>query len=443
MAREFVTPDRILATGKNPYQSPPVDPGVDPYSLFSQQTLEFLALDGDQQAIAELSRRQAGGGTAPSIVDIGGGLVGVKMPDGTWQIREANAPGGGGSTRTQFPSEAALDAAQAELARAQIGNMAAQRENERRQAGLSAYTSLADRAMASAAEARKQQAEFAGIDPFRLIAAQHGRAPGTGMTPFDLFKGQLATTANQQIPQVNASSSADQIEAAVNTLIGAQQSQANQQPIPFAPAGMAMGGVMRPVAMGGLPPPAAPPPPVQFGGAGYGVMVGDGTINGDEEVMHMKPDGTVEVIPLIGGAAGGAVLPDPNLTVLPELFSNLRSDITRGAANEMAALGYLTEPSGSPARFGEGWGGRLAPLTVEQGYLEAGMDPAQAKRISGMIGLLPNPRNLASRLKSVPLNDMGLVLSAYKMAGMPAATFNELLKSALLTGPERKPVSLS
>ena len=55
-------------------------PTSDKYQLLSQSTLELLGFQGDEGALNELSRRQSQAGTPPSVVNIGGGFVGIQDP---------------------------------------------------------------------------------------------------------------------------------------------------------------------------------------------------------------------------------------------------------------------------------------------------------------------------------------------------------------------------
>lgn len=336
-------------------------------------------------------------------------------------------------------SQAQQEAAQAERDRLQREFEAQQQalrlEEERRQALLTTATRLLEGRQASRATKRGQLVSLAGNDPFRFTAALHQVDAGDTATPYDQFKSNLSNSVSTPLPTLNAGGGVAEIQGVVDKLNQMEAEENNYAPSPFV--GMAGGGT--------LPAPGQP----TFGGVGYGVIVGDGQMNGDEEVVIRRPDGSVEVVPIKGGADQGSVLPLPNLTVFPDLFKNLRNTMFKtygggaygnrpDAGNVQAnysALGF-TSPFGDKGgsthspMFGEGIGALYKPLSIEKGLLEAGDDPATAKAISDQIGTLPNPRNAAVFLSRLSPTEREAVLSLYRLAGVPDADFDNLVASA-------------
>lgn len=417
-------------TGPRPAENPP--PPISPYEAFDEDFLQLLALEGDQGAIAELvKRRQGGAAGTPTVVDIGGGFVGIKDPvSGEWIVREANTPGAGGGSSSFSSSEAGirlqaqLEAqARAEAQAFQAQQAALDREEARRQYLLNSATQLARERMAERAEGRRQSIDLAGKDPFRLIASLQAKPAGEGPTPYDALKTQVRSVAEQNIPQIGPNATVADLESAVTKM---QAMNTNVPAVPFT--GMATGGQIAP----GGP---------SFGGQGYSVMVGDRKMNGDEEIATMRPDGSVIITPLVGRAADGAalpqnasVIPQLNLTTLPESFQTLRDSMS-------GRLGITTTPSTQPARFGGGLGQIYGPLTLEKGLREALVPPEEAARLSNLIGQLPNPRNAANTFRYMNPAEKMAVLSAYQLAGIDPSTFDALVNSALIIGAPRRALS--
>lgn len=351
------------------------------------------------------------------------------------------------STAASQAQAEAFAAAEAEKARAfQAEQDRLAREEQQRQSLLSTAQRLLEGRQGVRQRVREQRVELAGNDPFRFTAALHGVDAGDTATPYDQFKSNLANITANPLPTLNPSGGVAEIQGVVDKLKQMEAEENNYAPSPFV--GMAGGGT--------LPPPgSAMGAPMNngqasFGGRGYGVLVGDGQMNGDEEVVIRRPDGSVEVVPLAGRSDQGSVLPLPNLTVFPDLFKNLRSDMfktygggaygSRPDASDVqanySALGFRS-PFGDKGggnsfqpRFGQGLGQLAAPLSIEKGLLEAGTDPATAASISAQIGTLPNPRNAAVFLSRLPPTERQAVLSLYRLAGVPDADFDNLVASA-------------
>jgi hypothetical protein len=200
--------------------------------------------------------------------------------------------------------------------------------------------------------------------------------------------------------------------------------------------------------------------PARFGTTKEAIFVGEergGTIDGSAEVLiRDKATGTVEVVPISGGAAEGAVLPQQgnslisypqqqpqqqatlnplNYTVLPEQFAGLRASMDGN-------LGIANTYSSQPAQFGRGLGQINAP-DLYRGYIEAGVPELEARRVANLIGTLPNPRNAAVAFSRLNPADKMNVISAYRLAGIDEETFMALVNSAMVVGPERRALAVA
>src|SRR3990167_8010989 len=168
-------------------------------------------------------------------------------------------------------------------------------------------------------------------DPFALAGAF---GPGLrGTTPTQAFSAELGNYANAPLPSVPQNASLAQINQ------GIQQVQGLGAVPTGGGFGMAQGG-----SMGAAGPDFSPP--------GYSVIVGEGALNGDEEVVTRLNDGTVLVTPLKGGAATGATLPTP-------------SGSFGGLSSLYSSLGFSDIPTFKS--YGEGGGFSINPTMTQQG----------------------------------------------------------------------------
>src|SRR3990167_5388785 len=167
-------------------------------------------------------------------------------------------------------------------------------------------------------------------DDFALAGAYTGGQ--RGVTPAQALGNELQNFATQPLPQVAPNAGLPQINQGIQQL---QQMQVPQG----GGFGMAEGGSMGPQG-----PDFSPP--------GSSVIVGEGALNGDEEVVTRLNDGTVLVTPLKGGAATGATLPTPESSfgALSPLYSN---------------LGFSDIPTFKS--YGEGGGFSINPTMTQQG----------------------------------------------------------------------------
>jgi len=197
-------------------------------------------------------------------------------------------------------------------------------ENTARMNRLRDLNDLIQQAMGNQQSAREMRFGLRN-DPFALAGTFSG-GPMRGTTPVEAFGNQLQNFANQPLPQPGAAATMPQIEQ------GISQVQALGAPPVGGGFGMEQGGMM-----GAMGPDFSPP--------GYSVIVGEGALNGDEEVVTRLNDGTVLVTPLKGGAQFGATL-GPTSPTASSSFAAL-SPLYR-------SLGFSNVPTAAPT--GPNWG---------------------------------------------------------------------------------------
>ena len=281
---------------------------------------------------------------------------------------------------------------------------------------------------AEAREARTQGVSIAGEDPFRFTAIARGLAGPTGTTPTAGFKQNLATASNFQAPEL-AGLDSNALESVINKL---------SQPTPQGPGtfGFAHGGTLSPSG-------------AQGGTGAQAVPVGE---NGPE-IMILRPDGSVEVVPLQRGAQEGGVFDFGGFT---SLFNSLRGSTglvgSAGVAgtdvrarllpSELSKLGVIqggTPPGGRPAfqAFGE-------PLSTLGGFQDLsralpGFSGDDAIRTANLIGFLPAPFKIpTSFFQGLLPAEKNALISAYRLAGVQEADFNHLLTAPQLSStPQR------
>jgi hypothetical protein len=276
-------------------------------------------------------------------VDSGFGFVELQIWDGTrWVSTGDTEPirDGGGTGRTQFPTEAALDEAQTRLvnANAALAELEArgaqpispfqkaQLELDRLRAENDVKTALLGQVGAErrtliqeqGAE-RERQVGRAGRDIFKFTANLRGRTAGTAPTPVDVFKRQGQQFVNQPLPQFDLNASLPQLEAGLNAL---QKLEAPQGQGIF---GLAHGGTV--TAPGQIA-------PLEMRRGSDGAFSRTPAIVGEDgPELALLPPGA-EIIPLsklqgmdlsgITRAQGGLSIPNLNLGGFPDLLDFLR-----------------------------------------------------------------------------------------------------------------------
>jgi len=232
--------------------------------------------------------------------------------------------GGTGRAPPSFGSTQAAQTQAETFAREQAALLAAAREEELaedarqreidrelrlREARLTTARDLINIKSAEARESRTQGVQLAGEDPFKFTAIARGLAGPTGTTPSAGFKQNLAQAGSFQAPDLAGLDS-----AALESVI-AKLSQLNLSP--QQPFGFAHGGTLSPSG-------------AQSGTGAQAVPVGE---NGPE-IMILRPDGSVEIVPMTRGAQGGGVF---DFGGFGSLFSSLRRASGTGG-------GFLTTP---------------------------------------------------------------------------------------------------
>ena len=218
------SPRPELRPGENPgsstyqgrlaaWQAVPATGGTD-LSGVSTTTLEFMALGGDQDAIAELEKRRGAGGEA-TTQDLGNGLVLVTHPDGTTEVRSVSTgtDTSGGSfasssagiqqafeneqtllgqshenalaiLQQQLESASGINAqniqAQIDLENLRhendLAEMALQFENQLKQTTLGEIGATTRTLIQEKGQERARQTELAGRDIFKFTANLRGRS---------------------------------------------------------------------------------------------------------------------------------------------------------------------------------------------------------------------------------------------------------------------------
>ena len=398
-----------------------------------------------------------------------------------------------------FAREQAAQAAKVaeDAARAREAFEEEQREIDRelrlRESRLSTARDLVGIRSAEAREARTQGVSLAGEDPFKFTAIARGLAGPTGTTPSAAFKGNLAQAGSFQAPDLTGLDS-----SALESVIG-KLSQLNT-PQQVGPFGFAHGGTLSPLGASG-------------GTGAQAVPVGE---NGPE-IMILRPDGSVEIVPMTRGAQEGGVF---DFGGFGSLFSSLRQSVGVGNAPPVSSVlppdvasrlgaqqrgfGALVRQTGTRGVFintpeglriiddpatlqglgrsfdevevlstrafnrllaGSGRGTRLRegeagdfqiqprggtfgafgePLTARGGLrdlaaAQPGFSGADANRISQLIGLLPAPFKIPSSFfQTLGPTEQNVLISAYRLAGVPEADFQHLRTAPQLSAnPQR------
>src|SRR3990167_5629228 len=262
-------------------------------------------------------------------------------------------------------------------------------------------------------------------DPFAL-AGTFG--PGLrGTTPTQAFSNELTNYANAPLPQVPQNATLPQINQAITQVPGA---------VPMGGGfGMAQGGSLGPQG-----PDFSPP--------GYSVIVGEGALNGDEDVVTRLNDGTVLVTPLKGGAQTGATLPTPSSSFagISGLYDNFgfqnypRFHISpqgynlRGATpQQFSQMGYRPSliESGGNYYYNDPEGGLR--MFRNQAFSKSGFDVRDALSVSPDQLSQFGPIGAVQRTPVAEIQNRG----AYGPAGGPLLTpFNQILPNPFNIGAE-------
>jgi hypothetical protein len=208
--------------------------------------------------------------------------------------------GGGGGGGTAFANTEAGIRLDAELRR-QEAERAHQRtvelerirqENAMREKYLSEAGALIRNFADAQTRTRDLMAQLTGKDPISAAILSRGGVRRGGLTPAEAFQAQNQAFVDAPLPQLNPNASTEELRGTIESVRARTAPEA-------PPIGFAMGGM-------------AGPHGISFGTQKRAVMLGEGMMNGDEEVGIIEPGlGITEVIPLAGGAAEGANL-DPS-----------------------------------------------------------------------------------------------------------------------------------
>ena len=275
-------------------------------------------------------------------IGTGGAATSTKLAEGDLE-RLLGGSGGGSAPAYSSTRQAAQEAMAFEREQTaasqkfQMEQSALDRTAQERINRLRDLNDLIQQAMGNQQSAREMKFGLRN-DSFALAGAFGAGLQGT--TPVQAFSNQLGNYANAPLPQQTANMQLPQIEQAIKQVPGAVPMGGGFgiPPIPQS-GGMAQGGSMTPSG-----PDFSPP--------GYSVIVGEGALNGDEEVVTMLKDGSVLVTPLKGGAATGATLPTASSSF--------------GALSPMfGPLGFTSIPTYKS--YGEGGGYSINPAQTTVG----------------------------------------------------------------------------
>ena len=265
-----------LRTGHDALATPLASPGtafhgIDPASPYAQMVNDLIK-DGE-------------------LVDEAFDIVADRFNLGPYAPAPERGPGPVSYSSTRQAAQEAMAFEREQTAasqRFQAEQDALNRQAQERLRAMQELNALIQQEMANRQSAREMRFNLRG-DDFALAGAFSGQGL-RGTTPTQAFSGELENYANAPLPQVPQNATLPQINQGIQQVQG-------MGAIPTGGGfGMAEGGSMGPQG-----PDFSPP--------GYSVIVGEGALNGDEEVVTRLNDGTVLVTPLKGGAATGATLP--------------------------------------------------------------------------------------------------------------------------------------
>ena len=255
---------------------------------------EFYGIPSDSPTANLVRNRIAGGDDPDEAFTYYAGLM------GTGPFAPKPELGTGGSVgRTLFPEEKALMQAQTQEIVQGPAERALDRQAEERMNRLRDLNDLIREAMGNQQSAKEMKFAYKN-DPFALAGAFSSQGP-RGTSPVVAARNELQNYINQPIPTVAPNATLPQINQAITQVPGQ---------VPIAGGfGMAAGGML-PMMPPQMAPQGGQP---QMGTTKVATLIGEGPDTviepGTEVAVTDKAMGTTEIIPLMGGAATGATLP--------------------------------------------------------------------------------------------------------------------------------------
>lgn len=248
-----------------------------PTSVWATETGSIIEVSGSGQII--------GGRAIPAsqFFGTGGGGAGRAPPAfSSTQAAQAQAE----EAAKAAAAQAAKVAAEAARAREAFEEEQAEidRELRLRESRLSTARDLVSIRSAESREARRLGTEVSGEDLFTFLAVARGLQPPTGTTPAAAFKQNLQGAAQFQTPDLTGLDS-----NALQSVIGKLSQSLTPQGTGLF--GFAHGGTVTP---GGTATPTGGSQAIRVGEAG-------------PEILILRPDGSVEVVPEVGSAQTGGV----------------------------------------------------------------------------------------------------------------------------------------
>lgn len=410
-----------------------------PDGTFAGQLIEIegnLFLSAGQQS-GQLPRPFTGGNF---VLDAGGGdffQLALNSEGGVIKSGTLTPPTGGGSAPAFSGTEAGVRLAAKLREDADVAQRAflaeqedLDRELQLRESRLATARDLVNIRSTEAREARAQGTQLAGEDPFRFLAVARGLQPPTGTTPAAGFKQNLLGAAQFQAPEL-AGLDSNALESVIGKL---SQSAAPQG---SATLGFAHGGIVSPT--GGATPT----------GGSQAITVGEA----GPEIAILRPDGSVEFVPMAGSAQEGGVF---DLGGLAPLFERLRESIGVPGAASFAPSGvdavnqfrgqfgflprYAQQETSAPFQAFAGPVSNIFQGLLEANRFQGVSNPGpEAKRISDLIGRLPAPFKIPPTFfQSLFPAEQNALISAYRFAGIAEADFRHLLTAPQLSAtPQR------
>ncbi|KKN44429.1 hypothetical protein LCGC14_0693100 [marine sediment metagenome] len=241
------------------------------------------------------------------------------------------------------------------------------RENERRMQLVSSIHDLYGEMLDVQGRAREMKAQLIGNDPLRAAVGLQGGVQ-RGSTPAQSFMGELGGFIRQPAPDISLTADPN---ANIGQLSRLAQGLRNRLELPQAPSfGLAHGAQHFALS------------------PGEGVLVGEGRggeglSQGTAEVIVQNDDGTIDVIPVRGGAQGGARLTPSQSDRIAQRMTDVQTGVTQPFETLFAGLGF--EPGRIPmanrASRGGFWQSPLRP---------GGFDPLSGAADLQRLGIRPN-----------------------------------------------------
>ncbi|KKN62521.1 hypothetical protein LCGC14_0511370, partial [marine sediment metagenome] len=345
-----------------------------PFILYNEETRDYIGDLAGGSYMTDLGRA--------ITVDKNGNIVQSRVMPQT----SGGGGGGGGSAGLSFAQELELLEEQSRLAgereeaqrefqgeesaldRAQRERLEElSRENEQRLQLVSSIHSLHGEMLDIQGRAREMKAQLIGNDPLRAAVGLQGGVQ-RGSTPAQSFMGELGGFIRRPPPDISLTG---QPNADLGQLGALQRGLVNRLQLPQAPSfGLAHGAQHFALS------------------PGEGVLVGEGRggeglSQGTAEVIVQNDDGTIDVIPVRGGAQGGARLTPSQSDRIAQRMTEQQTGFTQPFETLFAGLGFAPGqiPMANRANASGFWQSPMRP---------GGFDPLSGAADLQRLGIRPN-----------------------------------------------------